>query len=133
MPLEVDCMVLVFAQVTSMPGTVGSSSRMGQSVETKVLVAAVSKVSFTFGVGGLHGGGSSSESNLVFCFKVMGCTRLAFSQHHHLVLKCMFLWLPPMVLSAVASYLWTFFSSRLRYLQVALVWPSLISNPHLKQ
>ena len=80
MPLEVDCMVLVFAQVTSMPGMVGSSSMMGQSVETKVLVAAVSNVR-------LHGGGSSSESNLVFCFKVIGCTRLAFSQHHHLVLK----------------------------------------------
>ena len=89
-------MVVAFAQVTFMPGTVGCWLMMGQVAATKVFVAAVSKVRLVLG------GESSSESNLVFCFNVTWFATLSCSQRLHLFLRCMFFMLPPIGLSAVA-------------------------------
>ena len=72
---------------------------MGQAAATKVFEAAVSNVRLVWLV---LGGGSSSESNLVFFFNVTWFATLSCSQHLHLFLRCMFFMLPPIGLSAVA-------------------------------
>jgi hypothetical protein len=65
----------------------------------------------------------------IFLFRSRIPSLISFLQHHQMVRKCMFLWDPPIVSVAVASFLWSTFP--LVYLQDALVW--LISNPHDQQ